>query len=129
MDVFQNYTPTQGEKLTLTESTVTKLLRPDPKCPSQDELFLVLHVTLRYSCRQLSWAHLCPAYQTYTQHPLLPHLVYLSERTVVYKTKSTDLKYCVLKITSIYRPQPTSYSLTTLYLQTIAICENRSTLV
>ena len=35
--------------------------------------------------------HLCPANQTHTQHPLLPHLIHLSERTVVHKTKTADL--------------------------------------
>ena len=60
-----------------------------PKCPSQGEPFL--YVSLRYNCRQLQWRHLCPAYQTHTQHPLLPHLVHLSERTVVHNTKTADL--------------------------------------
>ena len=72
-----------------------KTVRPDPKCPSQDEL--CLHVHLRYNCRQIQWRHLCPVYQTYTQHPLLPHLVHLSERIVVHTTIRTAVLHTAHK--------------------------------
>ena len=49
---------------------------------------------------------LCPVYQTYTQHPLLPHLVHLSRQIVVHTTKTAD-PHCSQKITKIWKRQST----------------------
>ena len=83
-------TPTQGTK---TYRHTVYQTKPSSRFPS------VLH---RMNCACMSNAglavdrefprlHLCPANQTHTQHPLLPHLVHLSERTVIHKTKTADL--------------------------------------
>ena len=107
-------TPTQGTKTYKHTVYQTTLSSRFPSVLHRMNCACMSNAGLAVDC-EFPRLHLCPANQTHTQHPLLPHLVHLSERTVVHKTKTADLhtahkrsprsKHRVPKIPKIYQLQ------------------------